>query len=277
MWFPAEEGNLRQTVSEYINGAEKTPVGQTIVAAIAPHAGYMYSGRVAGHVYRASRDAGAGRLPETVVVIGFRHRGGGSGVSVMDGEQFETPLGRTPMDREGAEILTKGAVGIRTDYSAHVGEHSVENQVPFIQVALPQAKLLLLAMNDHDSRTLDELVQRLNGLASRKRILVVASSDMLHDPSYERVKRTDKESLQKAVAMDDEVLLRDWTYAKQTFCGIGAVSTVIRYAREQGCREGLLLHYRNSGDDFPESRGQWVVGYGAVVFPAATAGAPRSS
>ena len=89
---------------------------------------------------------------------------------------------------------------------------------------------------------------------------------MLHDASYELVRKTDQQTLRNLVAMDVTGLLREWDYGRQILCGVGPVVAAITYARGRGIKQGILLRYRNSGDDHPKSRGQWVVGYGAVAF-----------
>jgi len=89
---------------------------------------------------------------------------------------------------------------------------------------------------------------------------------MLHDPDYDLVTKTDKKTLQLVAAMDSKGLLDQWSPRRQIFCGMAPVAAVMGFAKGLGCKEGKVLYYRNNGDDFPESRGQWVVGYGAVVF-----------
>ena len=184
----------------------------------------------------------------------------------MDGDAIETPLGEMPLDSQAAGVLMAGRSRIAFSYAPHAGEHSAENEIPFVQVALPDAKLVVAIVGDHESKTLQELVAGLNDLAKQKRILVVASSDMLHDADYDLVTKTDKATLEKVKSMDCNALLKSWDYCRQVFCGIAPVLAVMQFSGAQGCTNGTVLRYRNSGDDFPESRGQWVVGYGACVF-----------
>jgi MEMO1 family protein len=266
-WFPGSKAELAPMVSNFIEKAESTKLEGRIVGVIAPHAGYIYSGKVAGHTFRAVRDnARAGYKPETVVILGFPHRANLQGVALMDGDAIETPLGVATLDSEAASILMRNRPGIFMEYSPHAGEHSAENEIPFVQAALPDAKLVVALMGDHNPTTIKELVAGLNELAGKKQILVVASSDMLHDADYELVSKTDKATLTKVAAMDHAGLMKSWGYSSQVFCGIGPVETVMQFAEAQGCKKGTVLYYRNSGDDFPESRGNWVVGYGAVAF-----------
>ncbi len=268
-WFPGQPEKLRNMVAGFIDQARPPAVTGRIVAAIAPHAGYQYSGPVAGYVFRAIRDqARKGEAPETVVVIGLCHRAAFPGVALLDGDVLRTPLGEARLDTESAAILAQACPAVRLDARPHSGEHSAENEVPFVQAALPDARLVVALFGDHDPETLTSFVAALAGLAAKKKILVVASSDMLHDPDYDLVTKTDKQTLQSVAAMDSRGLLAQWSPRRQVFCGLAPVTVAMGFAREQGCTEGKILYYRNSGDDFPESRGELVVGYGAVVFAA---------
>jgi hypothetical protein len=266
-WFPGGRAELDQMVRGFIDNASAPAVTGRIVAAIAPHAGYIYSGKVAGHTFRALREkAGAGHAPETVVVLGFSHSGGFRGVALMDGDAIETPLGETPLDKEAAAALAQASPLIRMAYAPHAGEHSAENQIPFAQAALPDAKLVVGLIGDHEEPTLSALVTALGQLAKRKKIVVVASTDLLHDADYTLVTKTDRKTMEQIGALDWKGLLGRWGYGSQVCCGIGPVVAALRFAESQGCRQGAVLYYRNSGDDYPESRGNWVVGYGSAVF-----------
>ncbi len=266
-WFPGNKQELKEMVESYIENAQPETVEGRIVAAIAPHAGYIYSGKVAGFTFRAIKDnAQKTGQPETVVVLGFSHSGGFPGVALMDGDFIETPLGKAALDTEAAKMLAGASHRIFFNYGPHRGEHSAENEIPFVQAALPHAKMVVALMGDHDPETLDALVGALEALSRKTRLLVVASTDMLHDPSYDLVTKTDEKTLKKLAAMDCEGLEKTWGYDKQILCGIGPVLAVMKFAKGKGGKKGSVLYYRNSGDDFPKSRGQWVVGYGAAVF-----------
>ncbi|MBT3255664.1 MAG: AmmeMemoRadiSam system protein B [Deltaproteobacteria bacterium] len=266
-WFPGNRQELKQIIESYMENAQPEAVEGRIVAAIAPHAGYIYSGKVAGYTFRAIKDnARKAGQPETVLVLGFSHSRGFPGVALMDGDFIETPLGKGALDTEAAEILAGASPRIFFNYGPHRGEHSAENEIPFVQAALPEAKMVVALMGDHDPETLDALVEALEALSRKKRLLVVASTDMLHDPSYDLVTKTDEKTLLKLQAMDCEGLEKTWGYDNQILCGIGPVLAVMKFALAQGCKKGSVLYYRNSGDDFPEGRGQWVVGYGSAVL-----------
>lgn len=266
-WFPGSRLELGQVVDSYLDEAFIPAVKGDLIAAVSPHAGYIYSGPVAAYTFRAIKEKATElKPPDTVVVLGFSHRGEGQGVALMDGSVFSTPLGETWLDTEAADMLVAHDPRITYDYRPHYGEHSLENQVPFIQKALPSTRLVMALIAGREASLLETLADALAALADKKKILVVASSDMLHDSSYERVRKTDQATLRKAVAMDITGLMHDWDYSQQIFCGIGPVVTAMKFAQRRGCTKGTLLRYRNSGDIYPESRGQWVVGYGALAF-----------
>jgi AmmeMemoRadiSam system protein B len=258
-WFPGSKSQLEAMVSGFMREAKPPPVEGRIVAAIAPHAGYIYSGSVAGYTFRAIKDNAAARgAPDAVVILGFSHRGAFRGVALLDGSAIETPLGRAELAAYSPAIAMNSA--------PHAGEHSAENEIPFVQAALPGTKIVVGILGEHSTETLDTLVKALMKVSEKRRLLVVASTDLLHDPDYDRVSRTDRKTLETIVAMDPAKLASSWSYQEQVCCGIGPVLTALRYAAAKGCGKGTLLHYRNSGDDYPDSRGQWVVGYGSVVF-----------
>jgi hypothetical protein len=267
-WFPGDKATLSKMINEYVGAAQVSPIKTRILGAISPHAGYIYSGPIAGYVFRALQEqARKGNAPDTVVILGFSHRGGFQGVALMDGDAIRSPLGDTALDKDAAALLTGNRPSVYLDYAPHNGEHSAENQIPFVQSVLPNARLVVGLIGDHDPKTFNALIEGLIELAKVKKILVIASSDMLHDPDYTLVTRTDQADLKNVAALQTQELLKRWSYENQIFCGMSAVAVTMRFVEKQGCREGIVLRYRNTGDDHPESRGNWVVGYGAVVLP----------
>jgi AmmeMemoRadiSam system protein B len=266
-WFPGKPEELKSMVDQFLNEAAPPPLTGRLVSLIAPHAGYVYSGPVAGYAYRAARDnAVTAGAPETAVILGFSHRESFRGVALMDGAEFTTPLGAAVLDTDAAAQLMDSDPRITLDYRPHMGEHSAENQVPFLQAALPATALVVGLIGSHDPHLREALSTALSKLAGKKKVLVIASSDMLHDPDYERVTKTDQDTLRHVKTLDITGVMKKWAYDRQVFCGLAPVMTAMTFARHQGCSQGTILRYRNSGDDHPEGRGQWVVGYSAVAF-----------
>lgn len=271
-WFPAGAAELRATVSRYIeDGPAPLPATGRVVAVTSPHAGYVYSGAVAGYAFRALRDRSQA---ETVVILGFSHRGGFPGVALMDGDALRTPLGEAELDVEASGWLVQSSPRIVVDYRPHDGEHSAENQVPFVQVALPKARLVIALIGDHDPDTFRALSGALCRLAGRRKLAVVASTDLLHDPDWKTVAAADRKTLDLIAGLRADELARSWSFGHQVCCGIGPVLTAMAFAADLEATNGVVLRYRNSGDDFPDSRGSWVVGYGAVAFIASPGAKP---
>ncbi len=264
-WFPGDGAELRRMVGGFIDAADvRLPAGTgTVWAVIAPHAGYVYSGKVAGYAFRALRERSRA---DTVVILGLCHREGFAGVALMDGDALATPLGEAAIDGDAVAFLCSKDTRIFVNYSPHSGEHSAENQVPFVQVARPAAKVVIGLLGDHSPETIAALASALGALAQRTRIAVVASTDLLHAADWDQVGKTDRVTLQQIAALQTERLAAAWSGGRQVCCGIGPVLTAMTFAQGLGVRQGDVLKYRNSGDDFPDSRGNWVVGYGAVAF-----------
>jgi len=266
-WFSGDRAELVREVEGYIAAAEIEPLTNPVIGVIAPHAGYLYSGAVAGYSFRALRESAAQfGAPETVVILGLSHSAGFAGAALMDGDAISTPIRESALDVDGARLMSGMSDRIYFDYEPHIGEHSAENQIPFVQAALPEAKLIVGLIGDHADETRAELASALHKLSQHKPIAVVASTDLLHSASYELVGATDKKTMAMIAGLDEAGLTGGWSFEHQVCCGISPVVTLMKYVRMCGVESGTVLRYRNSGDDYPESRGSWVVGYGAVSF-----------
>jgi AmmeMemoRadiSam system protein B len=267
-WFPADGDTLRAMVQASMADASCERVtGQTLISGIAPHAGFAYSGRVAGYTYRAlATSIAAGRGPDVVIVLGFSHQRQFNGISWLAADAIQSPLGQVDVDSKFAEAVIKKIPTAFFDCDLHVGEHSAENQIPFVQVAAPEIPVAIGLLGGHDIGLAQELATAIMDAANDRQVFVVASTDLLHDPDYERVCSCDAETLAMMERLDSKGLNRAWSYEKQVCCGIGPVLTALEAARAAGCDRGAQLYYCNSGDIDPSGRGQWVVGYGSVVF-----------
>ena len=266
-WFSGEPAQLATELGGYIESAQVPGFHRGLIGGISPHAGYVYSGPVAGYTFRALRESALRfGAPDCLVIIGFSHSGGFPGIALMDGDAIATPLGETAMHCAAGKFLADAAPSARFEYAPHAGEHSAENQIPFAQVALPQTKLVVALMGDHSRKSIAELSDALAELSRQQSLAVVASTDLLHDPDYDKVTATDHSTLEMISGLDESGLSGAWSYEHQVCCGIAPVLTLLRFVKLRGVDSGTVLHYRNSGDECPESRGSWVVGYGAVVF-----------
>ncbi len=266
-WFPAEPTILRQKIEGYVGQASLANPSRPILGAIAPHAGLAYSGAVAGYTYAALR-ASARRFgkPDVVVVLGFCHQPAIPGFALLDARSILTPLGEIAVARDATEHFMGAVEDARLDSQAHAGEHSAENQLPFLQCALPDVPVALGLVCGHDANMMAEIGQALWALSQAGSVVCIASTDLLHDPSYEKVCASDAETLRLMEKLDSDGLNKAWSYTQQVCCGIGPVLALLHFIRAAGGQRGEILFYQNSGDVDPSGRGHWVVGYGSIVF-----------
>jgi len=180
-----ESVNSEKNIESFFESVPDLVLSGEIVGLIAPHAGYVYSGQVAANAYKLIR----GNKYDVVVVIGPSHRVSFNGVSVFSSGGYETPLGVVPVAEEFAQKI-KNMSKVTADIpEAHRQEHSVEIQIPFLQVALGQFSFVPLVMGNQDMNTCRELANALYGALHGKKILIVGSSDLSHFYNYNTAKK----------------------------------------------------------------------------------------
>ena len=229
----------------------------SVMGAVVPHAGYIYSGQVAAAVYS--------RLPkaETYVIIGPNHHGLGSPVA-LSRDSWRTPLGSVEPDLELADALA-GSI-IDHDETAHLHEHSIEVQIPFLQKRFQGFKILPICMGLQDEQTAVEVGQVLSRAVQKlnRSCIVIASSDFTHYEPQETARKVDAKLMEAILNMDvPELYDRVYRY-DATACGYGPIAVTITATAALGAKAGKLLAYATSGDvsgDYSQ-----VVGYGAIVF-----------
>ncbi len=257
---------LRRQVEGFIlPGAEKTGA----LGILSPHAGLVYSGSVAGAVYSSIE------LPETFILIGPNHTGLGAPVSLMAKGAWETPLGRVEIDEALASALLCKSSRIREDALAHLREHSLEVQLPFIQYFKTDFKIVPIQMLDVRLETciavgkaIAEAVEQFksairNPQSAMYDVLIVASSDMTHYESARAAKEKDEKAIKHILDLDPEGLYRTVKDLGITMCGFGPAVAMLLACKALGATRAELIKYTNSGDasgDFDQ-----VVGYAGIV------------
>lgn len=274
-WYPGDRQSLDREVRGYIDQAQVPATEDSVLAVMSPHAGYAYSGPVAGFSFQALQ----GREIDTVVIVAVCHSGAAQ-ASILDMDAYETPLGQLEIDRELVANLLRRVRSLSYVEAAHRGsfgrpENSAELQVPFIQAALPNSRLVEIIIGGREKSLCDEIG---DGLAAvlrdhpEKRVVFVASSDMTHYPPYEDAQRIDQAALHVLATLDEDRIrgrLRELESEPVrelhcVLCGAGAVLVTLRAAIELGGNRAEILHYRNSGDaSFGSKDG--VVGYGSLA------------
>jgi len=249
MFYPADPRELRSLVDTYLGGGNAA--GPVPKAVIAPHAGYPYSGPVAGSAYARVAPA-RGRI-RRVVLLGPSHRVAFSGLAAPSAQGFATPLGTVPVDQAAIEQI-RSLPQVKVLDAAHALEHSLEVHLPFLQQALGEFTLAPLAVGE---ATADEVADVLERLWGGPETLIVVSSDLSHYNPYRTAQRLDR-----ATSDAIEQLAPDRIDYEQA-CGRIPVCGLLLAARRHGLR-ATTVDLRNSGDTAgPRNE---VVGYGAYIF-----------
>ncbi|MGQ9759125.1 MAG: AmmeMemoRadiSam system protein B [Candidatus Methanomethylicaceae archaeon] len=232
-----------------------------ILAIVSPHAGYIYSGPVAAHgYYQLSREP----TPETVVILGPNHTGMGAGISVWGEGAWITPLGKVQVDSAlAADLANKGVVEI--DQEAHIYEHSIEVQLPFLQfVYQKEFKILPICMMLQDYMSSLELGKALASSLRQRSSLIIASTDFSHYVPYSEAYRKDELVGKCILKMDAKALNETVMRENVSMCGPGPVMTALIAAREIGATSCKRLCYATSGDTCGSK--DEVVGYGSYII-----------
>ena len=259
-WYPGDPSTLTADIRRYLEKVPEQAIGGPVVGLVSPHAGYVYSGQIAAHGYRLVE----GRRYDAVVVIGPSHRVLFRGASIWPSGGYETPLGVVRIDRELAGAILGADPVLNSDRKPHAAEHSVEIQLPFLQVVLGTFSFVPVVMGTQDLRTCEALSEAIFRAAKGRNVLVVGSSDLSHFHTYEQAKRLDQAVVDLVEKRDYRGLSRELEDGTCEACGGGPVVTAMLYAEKSGARGVKVLHYANSGDVTGDRR--QVVGYLSAAF-----------
>jgi hypothetical protein len=228
-----------------------------IVAVVVPHAGYYYSGPVAAHAYKELANDG---LFDTAVILGPNHSGYGAAVSLWPENAWQTPLGEVKINEKVARKILGGVV--KADSLAHVHEHSIEVQLPWLQHQYRKVKIVPISMLAQDIETARAVGKAISQAGNN--IIVIASSDFTHYEPHPVATDKDGSMIEAIINLDEEELYRRYELLNSTMCGLGPVASAIVAAKGMGAKTANLLKYATSGDtsgDFSQ-----VVGYGSIVI-----------
>jgi len=257
-FYEADPLRLSRLVDYYLEEAGNREAGGELVGLIAPHAGYIYSGKVAGSAYRVARN----KKVEVVVIIGPSHYFGFQGCSIYLKGGFETPLGVAEIDERLARELARQS-GFSFVAEAFEKEHSVEVQVPFIQKVFPGAKIVPVVMGSQDESTIRRLAEAMARVLPARDALVVASTDLSHFYPRSKAAEVDHRTITQISQMDIKGLLRRVERGENIMCGGGPVLSLLLYAQKIGPAMVEVLSYSDSAaSGGPEDR---VVGYLAAA------------
>ena len=270
-FYPADPVKLLRAVNFYLAHAAE-PDGKKPLAIIAPHAGYIYSGQICADAWRQA----GGHDYDLLVILGINHTVAGfSGVSILPGGVYRTPLGDAKIDERFSAKLAAAAPEFSYLAAVHRQEHSVEVQIPFAQVLFPDTPLVVAVLGEDDPALCDRFARALAEAVKGRSALIVASSDLSHYPSYEDACRVDRAVLEAAASMDPAAVRREIgarmaqgvANLSTCACGAAAMTAVMTAAKHLGAKGARIVSYANSGDALL-GRPDRVVGYGAVVYSA---------
>ena len=267
-FYPADEKELAGQVDNFLAEASPQKSAGAILGLMVPHAGYDYSGLVAGYGFKQLENQNI----DTVILIGNSHHAYFEGAAVYPQGYFKTPLGEVEIDSDLAQKIISENEKIKADTSVHSQEHSLEVELPFLQRVLKNFKIVPILMGSGDFTDVEILAGAIVKNIKNKNVIVVASSDMSHYPPYERANYADKKTYEAILTGQVEKLETVITQLEnekipgaQTFlCGKDAVEVLMLVMQDLGASDIRLLKYANSGDTALDK--SQVVGYGAIGF-----------
>lgn len=256
-FYPGTKARLEKTLSTLINKNDKR---EKVLGAISPHAGYVYSGAVAGGVLSKLMPK------ELFIIIGPNHTGIGEAFSVFAEGQWKTPLGSIEVDEELARCLINNSEVFKRDEAAHTYEHSIEVQLPFLQYMMTGFKILPLCIASTNIDDLKNAAKELVGAIKKLKrdTTIIASSDMTHYEPHETAKTKDMQAISAILDMNEDALWKKVTSMNISMCGVAPVAITLNATKAIGAKEAKLVDYKTSGD----TSGDYfsVVGYGGLII-----------
>lgn len=257
-FYPADKFSLSQTVTEMM---VEVPASDKInaLAVISPHAGYVYSGKVAGQTFSQVS------VPDNVIIIGPNHHGQGPPLSLMDEGAWEMPMGEVQINSELAALILSQTESIEADTLAHRHEHSLEVQVPFLQASAENLCIVPIVASQisYDACRAAGIAIATAVRKYSKPTLLVASTDMTHYESREAASAKDRLALDKIMALDPLGLYETVIGNRITMCGIIPTTIILQASLELGASKAKLIRYTDSGETSGDTN--QVVGYAGLI------------
>lgn len=256
-FYPSDPVKLASEVEAYSpENAEKAAA----IACLVPHAGYIYSGHVAGAVYSAVQ------IPARCILLGPRHFRRGASMAILSEGAWQTPLGEAQIDSSLAGQVRRACADLREDYVAHETEHSLEVQLPFLQRRAPNTRFVPIVLAADRYPLLEDLGHAIAGViaSGHEPVLLIATSDMNHYESDAITRTKDRLAMDRILALDPRGVYDVVRRKGITMCGYAATVAMLIAAREMGAAQAELIRYATSGDATGER--DEVVGYAGIVI-----------
>ncbi len=258
-FYPASAKQLEAMIGKMVD--EKVEK-QEVIGLVSPHAGYIYSGPVAGAVISRIN------FKDTFIIMGPNHTGVGKPFSIMTEGTWRTPLGDVEIDAELGKRILSTSRYLQEDHLAHQYEHSIEVQLPFLQYFQPDVRIVPIVLA-HGSGTIyrelgREIAAAVTGLG--RAVVIIASSDMTHYEPQEMARKKDTQAIEAILDLDGDELLRRVEELNISMCGYAPTASLIAAAKELGARGAELVRYQTSGDTSGDYSS--VVGYAGIIIKA---------
>jgi MEMO1 family protein len=255
-FYPGNADVLRAQLKGFVSspsGAKKS------LGIVAPHAGYIYSGAVAGSVY------GEIVVPRTAIILGPNHTGLGARSAIFPDGEWATPLGRVQINARLSELVRKHAPQVEDDVAAHLYEHSLEVQLPFLQFVRTDISIVPICLGFADFPSCSALGKGIAGAIAEfgDEVLIVASSDMTHYESATSARAKDDAAIREMIALNPEGLLKVCNDKGISMCGVIPATVMLVAALDLGAKNASLISYATSGDITGDN--SQVVAYAALT------------
>jgi AmmeMemoRadiSam system protein B len=256
-FYPGSPSLLEAQIKEFID--EQAP-REDVIGLVSPHAGYIYSGPVAGAVISRIK------FKDTFIIMGPNHTGLGQPFSIMTEGAWKTPLGEVEIDSALAKKILEAASPLKEDHVAHLEEHSIEVQLPFLQYFKKDVKIVPIVLAHAAGTAYKEIGE---GIAKaitdlNREAVIMASSDMTHYEPQESASRKDTQAIEAILELNEDELLKRVEEFRITMCGYAPTVSLLCACKELGARQGELVRYQTSGDITGDYRS--VVGYAGIII-----------
>lgn len=259
-FYPSDPVELSALIRECVAPTDATGSSVRVKACLVPHAGYIYSGPVAGAVF------GRIHIPPKIIILGIRHRPPGSPAAIMSNGSWKTPLGEVPIDTALASRLRAACPLLNEDAVAHSREHSLEVEIPFLQMLAPGFTFVPIALGGVAFESLTQIGEGIGQVLAetKEELLLVTSSDLNHyeDDATTRIK--DRMAIEQLLKMDARGLFDTCRENAISMCGLGPAVAMLTAMKRLGAKHAQLIRYTTSAERSGDLSA--VVGYAGMTF-----------
>jgi AmmeMemoRadiSam system protein B len=258
-FYASMSDRLRNDIDRII---DKKANPKEVIACITPHAGYMYSGRVAAVTISNVK------IRNKIIILGPNHTGYGKPFGIMAEGIWEEPLGDVEIDAGLAQEMLKHSKYLKEDAISHIYEHSLEVQLPFFQYFSTDFKIVPITVSISDLEVYKKIGKEIAGVIKKLKledsVLIVASTDMTHYEPQDSAEKKDKQAIQAILQLDEEQLMKNIYKSRISMCGYGPTAIALVAAKELGAKSAQLIKYQTSGDTSGDYTS--VVGYAGIII-----------